>query len=105
VILIGSRLLDARTKSHKLPECPRVLLSREGDFETDSLLAGDFECGGFDFLVIEPYAETAHRISVVDFEGFRDKHCDGENGLKLHAWNFSCAAYLRPLNRLRDNQS
>jgi hypothetical protein len=60
-------------KPLKTPERERFLLRREGDLEADFPVAGNFECGGSDFLVIEPYPQTAHRVGVADFERLPDK--------------------------------
>ena len=102
--VMGNRLLDLRARPLKTPEGPRFLLGRKGDFKTDFPVAGDFECGGLEFLVIEPYAQTAHRIGVADFERLRDEHCGGCSGAESHHGNLSGWSVFMPfLDRPRDN--
>ena len=103
---MGNWLLDLVAKPLKTPEGPRFLLGRKGDFEADFPVAGNFECGRLEFRVIEPYAQTAHRVGVANLERLRDKHCGGDSGAESHHGNLSRGTVLMPrLDRPRDNLS
>ena len=53
-----------------MPERQRVVLGREADFETDPRLRGELEFGGSNPRVIEPCAQTTHRVRIADFNAF-----------------------------------
>lgn len=95
---MGSRLLDLVAKPLKTPEGQRFSLGREGDLETDFPVAGNFECCGLEFLVIEPNAQTGHRVGVADFERLRDKHCGGGSGAERHHGNLWGGSVLNALS-------
>lgn len=73
----------------KTLECQRVLLGPKDDFETDPHASDEFETSGLDFLVIEPYAQTEHRVRVAHFARLCDKHCVGGNGRKRQHGNLA----------------
>ena len=63
VNLVGAKPL-------KMPERQRVVLGRDADFETDPRLRGELEFGGSNPRVIEPCAQTTHRVRIADFNAF-----------------------------------